>query len=158
MHATAVLLVEAWPHTASERALRRGDLDANALTRRLLGSSPTPEERRDVRDLLHAKRVAGLYRSASSSRMADDGRALVEFEVPAGASIGSYEVTLHVLTDEGIVSTDRKRIVLQRSGTVTAVADLARESGWLYGLVAVLFALAIGLLAGLMRGLGTRMS
>jgi len=152
----AVYLVRGWPRLPRAEDLRDLDLDRECLAKTVLPADATSDDRRAFRDLLAMKTSDGFYERAESRATAEDGRATVEFVLPLGAPPGDYRVDVHILGGAEPVRRGERRVLLRRREAVTAFEELSRERDPLYAVAAVLLALGVGVVAGLLLGLGPR--
>jgi len=75
---------------------------------------------------------------------------------PPRAPVGMYDIQLYVFQNEAGTLQSSTTIQLEHAGVASFVVSLAHNHGLLYGIIAVIFALSIGLLTGLIFGLGSK--
>ena len=80
----------------------------------------------------------------------------MEFRLPRETPPGDYSLDVHVLGADGIVGTSERRVVVRRREAIAAIESLGRSRSPLYAFLAVLLSLGIGVSAGLIVGLGSR--
>ncbi|HYQ80621.1 MAG TPA: TIGR02186 family protein [Anaeromyxobacteraceae bacterium] len=78
------------------------------------------------------------------------GRVVAEFELPASAPPGQYQVRMLGYRDGVAEVLASERLTVRRVGLAEAVATMARRHGLLYGILSVAAALAAGLLSGVL--------
>lgn len=81
--------------------------------------------------------------------------ASAEFFLPASAPPGTYHVLVHTFADGRAELVGSREIELRQEGLARLISDLAREHGLLYGILASLFAVVVGLGTGLAFGRGS---
>jgi uncharacterized protein (TIGR02186 family) len=77
-----------------------------------------------------------------------------EFSLPARVRDGSYDVRLWGFRDGAATLLATSKLSVRRAGMTRLVGALARQHGLLYGILAVLAALGVGLLTGAVFGRG----
>jgi uncharacterized protein (TIGR02186 family) len=102
-------------------------------------------------ELVRLKESEGLFRVGEAA--ADQGRSSRStLRIPARAVARTYAIRLFGFRDGRLVVQGEAAIELTRSRITGFVSSLAREHSLLYGLFAVIAALAAGLLAGFLFG------
>ncbi|NOZ02189.1 MAG: hypothetical protein GXP54_09905 [Deltaproteobacteria bacterium] len=76
--------------------------------------------------------------------------------LPAKAQPGKYQVLLFALSKDDGKLVSASGVTLARAGTAAFISSLAVNHGLLYGVLAVLIAVAVGLLTGLVFSLGSK--
>ncbi len=101
--------------------------------------------------ILRIKKEAGLYSIDDSGviRMKKGKLFSHYFDFPSTAKPGTYTVTYYLIRDGALVGTSSESIQIRKVGVEAFVERAARERPVLYGICAVLIALATGLLVGL---------
>lgn len=123
-------------------------LEARAVVERVggLGDGRNPQE--IVAGFWELQERRGLYGvDANAIRVSPDGMFSYWVVLPAVAPEGRYTITTHYLLRSGAV-TERCRLVVRKSGAVALVTRAARRRSALYGITAVMSAIAVGWLAG----------
>lgn len=106
--------------------------------------------------LKERERVFGVAEGVLRPEPQQYGRAVVDstFFLPARVPAATYDVRLYSFRDQAGVLVGSATATLRQVGTTSFVASMARRRGLLYGIVAVLVAMAAGLFTGLVFGLG----
>ena len=120
-------------------------LDPGALAR-LEGGTPSDTDSAVYRRaLVRLKQAQGLYRvSATGLVMEEDGAFKAPFIIPANAPIGRYVVNVYLFRGGRLVRHKPGVVVISRIGAEKAIYTAAHKAPLLYGLSAVLLALASG--------------
>ncbi len=145
---------------AAAEALREHALGYEGLRSRIARSDATGENDLELfPELVRLKEHEGVFRvDEGVLRMAPAGHGLDTFEttffLPARVPPASYEVRLYAFHDRTVELLGRAATELRPAGAAAFIAAAARHRGLLYGIVAVLVAMAAGLLTGLLFGLG----
>lgn len=135
-----------------ERIAAAGFLDANQIgaDRIVFGTSTlSPARAAEFRAaVVRDRQQSGLYMDGVVP-VAFIGPSLFRtaFRLPAAAPIGTYEATIHLLRDGQVAATDTRELFVSKTGLGRAVYDYAHQQKALYGLAAVLLALAGGWVA-----------
>lgn len=149
------LLFSQAPETAGEES----GLGYEALARTALAGDDTKERRQLFSELVKLKEKEKLFavdEAGVSLSPAGQGamRASASFSLPPGAPMGSYDVKLFALSKGQARLVSQKSITVERVGLVEMSVKLAHQHGLLYGILAVVIALAAGLLTGFAFGGG----
>lgn len=103
----------------------------------------------DYRDALRRlKEKVGLY-SASAGHVSFIGRRLfrTEIDLPANIPTGVYSVEVYLMKDGEVASAQTTPLIISKIGLGAQVFDFATHRAPLYGLLAVLLAVAAGWMA-----------
>ena len=134
-------------------------VDASVLARheigldhlRLMPESPvSPDELADFRAaLIRNKQEQGLY-ATSVGRVAFLGEQLFRTTIhfPANVPTGAYTVGVFLIRDADVVSAQITPLAVSKVGFSADVFEFASRQSALYGVFAILFAVAAGWLAG----------
>ncbi len=104
------------------------------------------------RDGLVAHNVAaGLYAQASgtveiSKKLLYQAR----IDIPASVPVGSYDASTYLIQDGKVISVEETEVVVAKRGFEQFVSIVAARYGFAYGLVAIMIALGLGWLAGVL--------
>lgn len=79
-----------------------------------------------------------------------------EFFIPPDAPIGTFDVRLFAIDRRHHIAEASADLTVEETGLAAAITRMARERGLLYGILSVVVALAAGLLAGVIFGLGSK--
>ena len=125
-------------------------LDPAALAR-LQGATPADTDSAVYRRaLVRLRQAQGLYRfSPRGLVMEEDGAFKAPFIIPANAPVGRYAVNVYLFRDGRLVRSKPGAVVISRIGMEKAIYTAAHERPLLYGIGAVLLALAAGYAAAL---------
>ena len=110
-----------------------------------------PDDRELVFDgVLKLKRDANLY-NIDEKRIEVTGGKLFKhyYRFPSAAKEGTYTAESYLIKDGRLIGRGVDRIVIKKTGLEATFTKLAHDHAVLYGLVAVVVALAMGLLVGL---------
>lgn len=115
-----------------------------------------PEEQRSAietrafrRALIRRAQSAGLYTDqAAPVRFLGERLFRTTIEFPANVPTGNYFVHFFLVRDGRVVSAQTSALIVTKLGLEAAVFDLAHRRPELYGLAAVVIAIAAGWLAG----------
>jgi hypothetical protein len=117
----------------------------------ILPAGVDADTRRLFRELVKLKEEEQLYSSAPprlERGAAGSRRIAADFWMPASAPAGTYEVRLLGERDGASEVLAADRLITRRAGLVSLVASAAEEHGLVYGILAVLVAIAAGFLTG----------
>jgi uncharacterized protein (TIGR02186 family) len=102
-----------------------------------------------IGELVRLKRDEGLYLfDPTGVSHPGNGRYETNFFWPVRAPPGRYTVRAFAVKDERVVASAEASVLVQKVGLEALISDLADRHGILYGLLAVLIAVATGVLAG----------
>ena len=119
------------------------DFSVDAGTRHLAG-----EELLEFRDaILRNKRREKLYFDAENSVKFRDRLFRTSIIFPASAPEGDYTVRTYLLRDGVVIAEQSTPLQIRKAGIERTIFDLAHQQPALYGIIAVLIALASGWLA-----------
>lgn len=104
------------------------------------------KESRDLYD----RSVGGIDTSAN----ADGQHYETMFDWPYQAKPGTYDVTVYSVKDGRVTDTASGQVVVEETGIVKTLSDLATEKGGFYGLLAIGVALTAGFGVGIIFGKG----
>jgi uncharacterized protein (TIGR02186 family) len=140
---------------------RRAVLDRLRLGYRALEAAAGSDAGGVFSEVIKLKESEGLFSfEASALRLTPTGRGSNRlsgsFSLPAHVPPGEYTVRLYGFERGQGQLLDEQKLHLVRTGLSLSITSLARDHGLLYGLFAVVVALAVGLLAGLVFGKGMK--
>lgn len=143
---------------AAPGTLRDLEVGYEALEAR---SEPGPGADALFGELTRLKHRDGLWverESAVALQPAADGMALAttDFVLPAKAPPGTYRVFVYAFRDNAGVMIGEGQVQVRQMGLVGFIASLASERGLLYGVLAALVAVIVGLATGVVFGLGSK--
>ncbi len=112
-------------------------------------------------ELVRLKQGDGLWSVAEEAvhvQPAEEDMALAttDFRLPATAEPGVYQILLYTFRDGREELSGRAEIRVRRVGLSAFIATLAVRHGLLYGIMATLVAVAVGLSTGLFFGMGSK--
>ncbi len=97
------------------------------------------------------KQQAGLYREAPYGVTFPGGSLFqTTVEIPANVPVGTYRVDVFLFADAAMLATGSAAFGIAKTGFEQFTFDLARQNGYLYGLICVVLALVTGWLAGVL--------
>lgn len=97
------------------------------------------------------KRDAGLYRDAPYGVVFPGGPIFqTTVDIPANVPVGTYRVSVFLFRDNAMLATSSAAFGIAKTGFEQFTFDLARQHGYLYGLICVALALVTGWLAGVL--------
>jgi uncharacterized protein (TIGR02186 family) len=119
------------------------------------GALADQEKDRFFQELLELKKSEELYDAlpgALKIRNSPLGQAVVKgtFHLPAKVPPGTYQVRLSVVKDGRVMEQKSEELQVKMVGFPALLAALAYEHGALYGIVAVVIAIATGFIMGLL--------
>jgi uncharacterized protein (TIGR02186 family) len=118
------------------------------------------ERRRLFGELIRLKESEGLFSVAEGSVelrvQSSSVHVSARFRLPAKTPPGDYEVRLVGFKDGKAELLGSGRLRLSQVGVTAFISSLAQRHGLLYGVFAVIIALGVGLLTGLLFGLGSK--
>lgn len=123
-----------------------------------LPTAPPPEGLSDFKSaIIRLKQKEGLYVMKDTGVMFI-GRSLFRswIGLPANIPVGELHAKVYLFREGRLISEQATRFGLQREGLELFLHDSARQSPLLYGIVAVLLALASGLLTSTLFSRGVR--
>lgn len=116
------------------------------------------ERERWSAEFIKFKEASHLYSAASGTITTEDSGGDQSFALhvdwPYQAQPGDYVVTVHEVKDGKVMDTAETSVVVEQVGLVKTLANMARNNGALYGIVAILIALGAGFGVGLIFGKG----
>jgi uncharacterized protein (TIGR02186 family) len=111
-------------------------------------------------ELTRLKQKDGLWATAAGAVEitpgADGAIAAADLPIPVKAPAGRYEVLVYAFEDGVGALAGSGTFEVRQGGIPAFIASLAGEHGLLYGVLAVLVAVAVGLLTGVVFGLGSK--
>jgi hypothetical protein len=132
---------------------------ANVLTAAGIGGSGieagitvTGDENRELvaGEVVRRMTGRGYYELAGGgATVGPDGRWRAVFDVPPRIPGGTYSVTARAVRGGRLSESASAMLTVRKSGVEAAVLHLARHHAWFYGLLCVLSAMGLGVLAGL---------
>ncbi len=154
---TSVPLARLGPPELLERlGVGFGSVEARALPR-----DPSRDQREAFPELVRLKRREGLFDLVEGSVLLGRGErdrldASTDLFLPARTPPGGYRIALFSFRQgEGALVAEATAVIRQ-TGVAAFVSRTARERGLLYGIVAVVVAIAAGLSTGALFGRGAR--
>lgn len=105
------------------------------------------------RDRLWVVREGAVVLQPAADDMA---LASTDFTLPAKAPPGVYRILVYAFHDGGGVFVGEGEVRVRQMGLVGFISSLAREHGLLYGALAALVAVVVGLATGVVFGLGSK--
>jgi hypothetical protein len=137
---------------ASPQSIWRYQLDP-AATARLASVVPAGDDPSAYRAaLVRLRRDQGLYQDYSGAvsngreglTLYQGGLFRASVRLPANAPIAAYSADTYVFRDGALVSSQRVPVRIERVGIERRIHDLAQDASFLYGILALLLALAAG--------------
>jgi uncharacterized protein (TIGR02186 family) len=120
------------------------------------GHKDTDSEVDPFLELVRLKESEGLFlvKKAGEENPSETGSHpfRVSFHVPANAPPTTYSVEVFVFRDGRLLTSGERSFVLRQTRFISFITSLAREYGLLYGILAVVVALAAGLGVGFLYG------
>lgn len=113
---------------------------------------PEEEQRAYQGGLLRNMIRKGLYMESSGSvSLQDDILFRAQLDFPANVPVGNYWVKVFLVRDQEVISSSKSLdLLVDKRGIERLIYDFAHQSPALYGIMAVLMALFVGWLAGLL--------
>lgn len=148
----SVLSTRPLEEIASPEVLAEHRLGFSNLEFRLIdpqGANNTPEQRKAFRDaIVRLKQEEGLYKEGAFqvgfiSRSLFRGTA----DLPANVPVGLFDVEIFLFRQGKLLSTHKTQLDIEKAGFERFVFNLAYDQPLLYGIAAVLIAMAAGLAA-----------
>jgi len=141
---------------ADPQTLRSAGVGYEALEARA-----QPDDTFLFQETIRFKESDGLYGVRENGIRLEPGgpgsvRAEAEFALPAKAPGGEYLILVHGFGPEGFDLLAEERVAVVQTGAAAFISDLAVSHGLAYGIVAVVFAVAVGLITGVLFGLGSK--
>lgn len=144
---------------ASAPVLEDLDLGFTALAAR---SQPTGGQASLFGELVRLKQRDQLWEMAEGTvqvqEATEDGAALAttDFRLPVRARAGVYRVQVYAFDGGQGELLGSAEVRVTQGGTAALITSLAARHGLLYGILATLIAMAVGLLTGMVFGLGSK--
>jgi uncharacterized protein (TIGR02186 family) len=136
-----------------QEILLPGELKRHGLGFTGLRASMTVEGGLDaglyLNELLAVRQAAGLYTFEDTGITSVDGHFATTFFWPPGAPSGTYRVEALAVRDLKVVGVREATIEVHKVGIEAWISDLAHRHGILYGLLAVVLAVAVALFMSL---------
>jgi uncharacterized protein (TIGR02186 family) len=111
------------------------------------------EKDRWAAEFIKFKEASHLYSASAGTVTTEEAGGDQSYSVhvdwPYQAQPGDYVVTVYEVKDGKIVDTATANVVVEQTGLVKTLADMARNNGALYGIVAILIALGAGFGVGM---------
>ncbi|MFH1609249.1 MAG: TIGR02186 family protein [Candidatus Bipolaricaulota bacterium] len=144
--------------TASLEALGVG---YGPLQRRALLKGGEGEDALLFGEFLSLKESDGLYGvSEEAIETEPEGQGMVrvatDIRLPAKARPGEYRIQVHGFSPDAGYLLGTARVRITQVGVAASISTLATEHGLLYGILAVVVAIAVGLFTGVVFGLGSK--
>jgi uncharacterized protein (TIGR02186 family) len=98
-----------------------------------------------LNELLAVRQAAGLYTFEDSGITSADGHFAATFFWPPGAPSGTYRIEALAVRDLRVVGVRETTVEVHKVGIEAWISDLAYRHGILYGLLAVVLAVAVAL-------------
>lgn len=135
----------------ADSALGRHQIGATRLRLTPRGADTLPAEQADDfrQALIRLKERAGLYPTAPN-QVTFIGTSLFRaaFQIPSNVPIGNYRAEIYLFRDGDLIGAQSSALFVDKIGLERWVYSFATQSPALYGLAAIIIALAIGWLAG----------
>ena len=114
-----------------------------------VGAIDSAELTRFTGGLVNLKERGDLYRRLTGSvTITDEILYRARIDLPASVPIGDYTAETFLIIDGQVEAAETKDIRIEKSGMGRFITILAREYGFVYGLVAVLMSVGLGWFAG----------
>ena len=140
---------------ASERAKYGIGYDSLAAKVRI-EPDPGPERERWFREFIKFKEKGRLYREIIGSIKVESGDLTSGYSLqvnwPYQAPPGTYTVRVFAVQDGKVVDSCEKQIKVEKVGLLKTISDLAFEKAPLYGIIAIVIAVAAGIGVGVIFG------
>jgi uncharacterized protein (TIGR02186 family) len=137
------------PALASELGIGY-DVLKDGMQLEIVRGQPEPDDAEVVFEgILRLKKEANLY-NLDEKRIEITGGKLFKhyFKFPSAATEGTYSAESYIIKDGKLIGKGIDEIVIQKKGLEAMFTNLAHEHSVIYGIVAVLVALGMGLLVG----------
>ncbi len=131
--------------------LKRYQLGFANLAFRADGGGPAAGDEDFRAAFVRLKQEAGLYREAPYGVTFPGGSLFqTTVEIPANVPVGTYRVEAFLFADAAMIAAGSAAFGIAKTGFEQFTFDLARQNGYLYGLICVVLALVTGWLAGVL--------
>lgn len=133
----------------------------DALSRRVVGTGGEADGRRLFSELIKLKESHGLFSQREGAVEVEKRAGDVEWittscRFPTKIPPGIYRIRVYLFKNHEGRLIHNGTVEARQVGLASAITRLSKERGLLYGIVAVVIALAVGLLTGFVCGLGTK--
>ena len=132
--------------------LKRYQLGLDNLVFRVKDGEPAAADDAAFRAaFVRLKQEAGLYREAPYGVTFPGGPLFqTTVDIPANVPVGTYRVDVFLFADEAMLAAGSAAFGIAKTGFEQFTFDLARQNGYLYGLICIVLALVTGWLAGVL--------
>jgi uncharacterized protein (TIGR02186 family) len=141
------------PNICSESRLHKLDLGYQALKKKIEFQSPKPLTGNEFEEFIKFEKEKGLYGIMSDIRFEStrDGRHMFStmVHVPPIVPPGDYDVLVYSFKGGDLVHRATRTLTIQRVGLPRLMTRLASEKPAVYGILAVVLAVAAGTVVGL---------
>jgi len=146
---------------ATSASLTESGVGYAAVEGRATMTGAEGEEDRFFDEFVRLKESDGLFLISEEAMEEVPGpeglvRVSVEFRLPAKTPPGDYQILVHGFGGEGGVLLGTTTLRVTQVGMAAFIRDLAIEHGLVYGIMAVVVAIAVGLFTGVIFGLGSK--
>lgn len=141
----AVAATKPLAQIAPASVLSRLQIGASNLRFRFIGREQEPDTGPFRRAILRHKAEDGLYREEVGG-VAFLGPKLFRTEIgfPATVAVGTYQTEVYLVRDQRIVAAQSTPLFIDKQGVEQELYDFSRREPALYGIIAVLMAVAAG--------------
>jgi len=120
------------------------------LEARVLPASADQDTRGLFREFIQLKEHEQLYSSGNGPTRSSSGRVSADFWLPASVLPGEYEVRMLGFRGSAVEVLATESLTVKRVGLAALITSMARQHGLLYGVLSVVFAIAMGFLTGVL--------
>ncbi len=117
---------------------------------RVLPATADEDTRQLFREFIRLKEHEQLFASRGSPARSGSSRVSAEFWLPASIPPGKYEVQLLGGAGDAVEVLAAREITVERVGLAALISTMASQHGLVYGLLSVVFAIAMGFLTGIL--------
>lgn len=117
---------------------------------RVLPATADEDTRRLFREFIRLKEHEQLFASRGSPARSGASKVSAEFWLPASVPPGTYEVQLLGGAGDAVEVLATREITVRRVGLAAAISTMANYHGLVYGVLSVVFAIAMGFLTGIL--------
>lgn len=130
--------------------LQREQIGAVNLSVNPVTSGPQSEVPAFAAALIRNKQRVGLFNPVLGEiKFLGDRLFRTQVEFPSSVPTGDYTATIYLVTDGAIIDRTDTRLEVRKSGFEANVFEFANQNPSLYGIIAILIALAAGWFAGI---------
>jgi Putative transmembrane protein (Alph_Pro_TM) len=117
---------------------------------RVLPADADGETRELFREFIRMKEREQLYSSGNGPTRSSPSRVSADFWLPASVPPGEYEVRMLGERGSAAEVLGTQKFVVKRVGVAALITSMARQHGLVYGVLSVVFAIAMGFLTGVL--------